>query len=164
MSRTALPTATGYHPSVTTVTTVTSYPTPYPSVTTVTDTSNSGLNGVIIIAGVVGLAILVTSLIVLSIIFFRRKSTRKLDVTSLHSAKDAGREMPNIKMYSNDAYIITSHIPVDTNDVLFNKSYPSFDTPYTIAKGEETYSYVDVREYSKNGHNLTSFTEDHIYY
>ena len=122
-----------------------------------------------IIAGVVGLAILVTSLviIVLSIAFIRRKAARS-NFTSLTrdlSATDEGKNTLNINMHGNDAYACTSPIQTSTNESyvtntpnqayasvnMEEQTYTSIDetgnnqTYASINTGKEMYDYIDVR-------------------
>ena len=130
-----------------------------------------------IVAGVVGLTILVTALVIvgLSIAFIRRRSA-KSNVTPLTrdlSAKNEGKNTLNINMYGNDAYACISPIQTGTNESyvtsapLFpnqayasvnmeEQTYTSIDeagnnqTYASINTEKETYDYIDVRGYPFN--------------
>ena len=144
----------------------------------VTAEPGSVISGIVV--GVVGLAILVTSLVivVLSIAFIRRKSAKSNinPPTRDLSATDEGKNTLSINMKANDAYACTSPIQTSTNESyvtsapLFpNKAYASVDmeeridtsidergnnqTYASINTEKETYDYVDVGGDSFNMHH-----------
>ena len=133
-----------------------------------------------IVAGVVGLAILVTSLVIalLSIAFIRRKSAKSniTPPTRDLSATNEDKNTLSINMHGNDAYAFTSPIQTSTNESyvtsapLFpNQAYASVNMKeqmYTsidergnnqayasINTEKETYDYVDVGGDSFNMHH-----------
>ena len=121
-----------------------------------------------IVAGVVGLAILVTSLVivVLSIAFIRRKSA-KSNITPLTrdlTATDEGKNTLNINMHGNDAYACTSPIQTSTNEsyvtsaTLFpNQAYAS------VSMEEQTYTSIDERGNNQTYVSINSEKEKYDY-
>ena len=119
-------------------------------------TAGPGLNVTVIsgiVAGVVGLAILVTSLVivVLSIAFIRRKST-KSNITLLTrdlSATNEDKNTLNINMHGNDAYASTSPIQTSTNES-YVMSAPLFPNQAYASVNVEEHMYTTIDERGNN--------------
>ena len=124
-----------------------------------------------IVAGVSGLAILMTSLVivVLSIAFIRRKSAR-FNITPSRdlSATNEGENILNIDIHGNDAYACTSHIQTSTNEsyvtstLLFpNQAYASVNMEeQTYASMDETGNNQTYASMDETGNNQTYASMD----